>query len=59
MRTQKSRAIEGEQGRCWDLLLSGYTENSIMHGRVNAGVLLPKPYLRSDLAGTIRTALAS
>jgi signal transduction histidine kinase/CheY-like chemotaxis protein len=42
------------------LYTSGYTENAIMHhGRLDAGVrLLPKPYLRSDLARMIRTALA-
>ena len=39
----------------------GYTENAIVHhGRLDAGVLLlPKPYLSSDLARMIRTALAS
>jgi signal transduction histidine kinase len=43
------------------LFTSGYTENAIVHhGRLDAGVLLlPKPYLTSDLARMIRTALAS
>src|SRR5258705_2396363 len=43
------------------LYTSAYTENAIVHhGRVDAGVLLlPKPYLSSDLARMIRTALAS
>jgi signal transduction histidine kinase/CheY-like chemotaxis protein len=43
------------------LYTSGYTENAIVHhGRLDAGVLLlPKPYLASDLAQMIRTALAS
>ena len=42
------------------LFTSGYTENAIVHhGRLDAGVLLlPKPYLTSDLARMIRTALA-
>ena len=43
------------------LFTSGYTENAIVHhGRLDAGVLLlPKPYLSSDLARMIRIALAS
>jgi signal transduction histidine kinase/CheY-like chemotaxis protein len=43
------------------LYTSGYTENAIVHhGRLDAGVLLlAKPYLNSDLARMIRTALAS
>ncbi|WP_291853123.1 ATP-binding protein [Bradyrhizobium sp.] len=43
------------------LYTSGYNENAIVHhGRLDAGVLLlPKPYLNSDLARMIRTALAS
>jgi CheY-like chemotaxis protein len=43
------------------LYTSGYAENAIVHhGRLDAGVLLlPKPYLRSDLARMIRIALAS
>jgi len=42
------------------LYTSGYTENAIVHhGRLDAGVLLlAKPYLSSDLARMIRTALA-
>jgi signal transduction histidine kinase len=43
------------------LYTSGYTDNAIVHhGRLDAGVLLlPKPYLSSDLARMIRTALTS
>ena len=43
------------------LYTSGYTENAIVHhGRLDVGVLLlPKPYLRSDLAQMIQTALTS
>jgi signal transduction histidine kinase len=43
------------------LYTSGYSENAIVHhGRLDAGVLLlPKPYLSSDLARMLRTALAS
>ena len=43
------------------LYTSGYTDNAIVHhGRLEADVLLlPKPYLSSDLARMIRTALAS
>jgi CheY-like chemotaxis protein len=43
------------------LYTSGYTENAIVHhGRLDAGVLLlPKPYLRSDLAQMIHTALTA
>jgi len=43
------------------LYTSGYTENAIVHhGRLDAGVLLlPKPYLSSDLARMIQTALTA
>jgi signal transduction histidine kinase len=43
------------------LYTSGYTENAIVHhGRLDVGVLLlPKPYLKSDLARMIQTALAA
>jgi signal transduction histidine kinase len=43
------------------LYTSGYTENALIHhGRLDAGVLLlAKPYLSSDLARMIRTALES
>ena len=43
------------------LYTSGYTDNAIVHhGRLDAGVLLlAKPYLSSDLARMIRTALGS
>jgi CheY-like chemotaxis protein len=43
------------------LYTSGYTENAIVHhGRLDAGVLLlPKPYIGSDLARMLKTALAS
>src|SRR6267154_385685 len=56
-------AIEAEMRRpgLKVLFTSGYTENAIVHhGRLDAGVLLlPKPYISSDLARMIRTALAS
>jgi signal transduction histidine kinase/ActR/RegA family two-component response regulator len=43
------------------LYTSGYTENAIVHhGRLDAGVLLlPKPYVGSELARMLKTALAS
>ena len=43
------------------LYTSGYTENALVHhGRLDADVLLlAKPYLSSDLARLLRTALAS
>ena len=43
------------------LFTSGYAENALVHhGRLDADVLLlPKPYLSSDLARMLRTALAS
>jgi len=42
------------------LYTSGYTENAIVHhGRMDSGVLLAKPYRRSELARMIRLALAS
>jgi len=43
------------------LYTSGYTENAIVHhGRLDAGVLLlAKPYLSSDLARMIQTALTT
>jgi PAS domain S-box-containing protein len=42
------------------LFTSGYTENAIIHhGRLDQGVLLlAKPYRKSDMAATIRKALA-
>ncbi len=43
------------------LYTSGYTENAIVHhGRLDAGVLLlPKPYVGSELARMLKIALAS
>ena len=43
------------------LYTSGYTENAIVHhGRLDAGLLLlPKPYVSSNLARMIRIALTS
>jgi signal transduction histidine kinase/CheY-like chemotaxis protein len=43
------------------LYTSGYTENALVHhGRLDADVLLlPKPYVSSDLARMLRTALAA
>jgi signal transduction histidine kinase/CheY-like chemotaxis protein len=43
------------------LYTSGYAENALVHhGRLDAGVLLlPKPYISSDLARMLRIALAS
>jgi signal transduction histidine kinase len=56
-------AIEAQKRRAGLKILytSGYTENAIVHhGRLDAGLLLlAKPYLSSDLARMIRTALAS
>jgi hypothetical protein len=42
------------------LFTSGYAENALVHhGRLDADVLLlPKPYLGSDLARMLQTALA-
>jgi signal transduction histidine kinase len=55
-------AIEAQKRRAGLKVLytSGYTENAIVHhGRLDAGLLLlAKPYLSSDLARMIRTALA-
>jgi len=56
-------AIEAQKRRPGIKVLytSGYTENAIVHhGRLDPGVLLlTKPYLSSDLARMLRTALAS
>ncbi len=42
------------------LYTSGYAENALVHhGRLDVGVLLlPKPYISSELARMLRTALA-
>ena len=40
------------------LFTSGYTENAIIHhGRLDEGVLLAKPYRKSDMAIMMRKAL--
>ena len=42
------------------LFTSGYSNEAIMRGDLDAGVLLlPKPYRKSDLARMIRAALAA
>jgi len=42
------------------LFTSGYTENTVIYGRLDAGVLLlAKPYRKSDLARMIRAALGA